>query len=117
MLTVCLGCQAVAQELPAVVTAPSAETQATLQAAVSSLLGGTTVRLAADAFANSSLLTLEHAPRQTLDGQVAGSLVRGKPEQFKLLITGSRCGLLRIKTGERMSLQQLQCQPEPAQTP
>ena len=108
-----LGCQSLAQERPALVVNPSAATQAILQEAMSELLDGTPVRLAPDAFASTSLLSLEHAPARSIDTPAAGSRTLGKPEQFQLLVTNSRCDLLRVKTGERVRLEGLECAPGP----
>ena len=108
-----LGCQSVAEQA-AVLSAPSAATQAELQSVISEMLDGTPVRLAEDAFAGSSLLTLEHAPPGSIDGQFAGSRTVETPEQFKLLVSGSGCHLLRVRTGEQRVLPDLRCQPAPA---
>ena len=108
-----LGCQSVADQA-AVLSAPSTTTQAQLQSAISEMLDGTPVRLAEDAFASNSLLTLEHSPPGSIDGQFAGARTVERPEQFKLLISGSACQLLRVKTGQQRVLQDLRCQPAPS---
>ena len=113
-LSVMLGCQAMAEELPAVVATPSTESTIALQEAISQLLADTPVTLAPDAFTASSLLTLEHAPRRSMTGPRAGSLILEKPEQFKLLITGSHCHVLRVKTGQRTRVAGIPCRPETA---
>jgi hypothetical protein len=111
-----LGCQSVAEEVPAWVSVPSTQTQATLQSAMTRLLGGGPIRLAPDAFARSSLLTLEHAAPRHGASATAGSLIVEKPEQFKLALTGSQCLLIRVKTAERTPLGQLKCRPAPTST-
>lgn len=117
-----LGCQsateeALAEAVPAVVSAPSADTQTRLSTAISTLLDGTPVRLGPNPFTHSSLLTLEHAPIRSIEGPATGSLVLGKPEQFRLLLADSQCLLLRVKTGERRPIVNLRCHPEPGQAP
>ena len=77
------------------------------------LLGGGPIRLAPDAFAQSSLLTLERAPHRLGAGATASSLTVEKPEQFRLVRTGSQCLLIRVKTAERATLEHLECSAAP----
>ena len=108
-----LGCQSTAEEVPAWVSAPSAQTQSALQAAMARLLGGAPIRLAPDAFAQSSLLTLERAAHGLGASATASSLIVEKPEQFRLVLIGSQCLLVRVRTAERAALEHLECAAAP----
>ena len=113
LVAACLlaGCQSTANsELPAVIAKPSAEAIAELERTITAALGGTPVSLAAGVFAQSSLLTLEHQSRQSPEGRLATGRTMEKPEQFRLVRVGTRCELLRVKTGERFALRETKCQ-------
>ncbi len=108
-----LGCQSQPEApTPAVIEGDPSNAVIEITAAISSTLG-TNITLSADAFSASSLVTLEHRTRQTIEGRPATGLVTDKPEQFKLVRTHSGCAILRLKTGERIALRDTRCRAEP----
>jgi hypothetical protein len=105
------GCQSTANaELPAVIAEPSPAAIAELERTITAALGGAPVSLASGVFTQSTLLTLEHQSRQSTEGRLATGRTMEKPEQFRLLRVGTRCELLRVKTGERFALRETKCQ-------
>ena len=105
------GCQStVNAEIPAVIAEPSPEAIVELERTITAALGGTPVSLNSSVFTQSSLLTLEHQSRQSPEGRLATGRTMEKPEQFRLVRVGTRCELLRVKTGERFVLRETKCQ-------
>ena len=107
------GCQStVAAGTPAVIAEPSSAAIAELEQSITTALGGTPVSLNSTVFSQSNLLTLDHQSRQSPEGRMATGRTTEKPEQFRLIRVGTRCELLRVKTGERLALRETKCQAE-----
>ena len=70
---------------------------------------GRDVRLAGDAFTQESLLTLEHTAPARLNAPAATGRVMERPEQFRLVKRGSTCAVLRVKTEEVLTLEDVRC--------
>ena len=70
---------------------------------------GSDVQLASDAFARDSLLTLEHTSPGSLSTPAATGRVMERPEQFRLVRKGSTCALIRVKTEEVLTLEDVRC--------
>jgi hypothetical protein len=102
-----------ANEVPAVIVAPTAEGRAELQRAVSSALGGVDVLLADDALTGSSLLIVERRRHQTIKGRIGDDRSLEPPEQFRLMTDGSTCVLVHLRTESRYLLPATSCVPEP----
>jgi hypothetical protein len=98
---------------PAVIANPTGESRRELAGILAEALGGVPVTLADDALTGSNLLSLEHAVRR----DPAGGLLNGRelmrPETFELFKRGSRCALVRMKTGREWTLHHAQCVPAP----
>jgi len=111
LVTCCLlGCQsALDAEVPAVIDRDSV---AEISDVIATALGRS-VELSTQAFSKSNLVTLAHAPVQTIAGRPATGLTVEKPEQFKLVQTRTGCTLIRVKTGERFRLQETRCRAQP----
>lgn len=92
------------QERPAVLAEPSAETRAELRLAVSAALNGADVMLADDALTKDSRLVVE---RRHLKGRELD-----RPEQFRLVMIGTRCLLVHEPDGERREIPGARCVPE-----
>jgi hypothetical protein len=98
--------------MPALITEPSPAAIAELEQTITNALGGTPVSLNPGVFSQSNLLTLDHQARQSSEGRLATGRTMEKPEQFRLIRVGTRCELLRVKTGDRLALHETQCQAE-----
>lgn len=111
---VCLSaCQSMpaSRDRPARLVDPDAETRAALQAAVDTVLG-TRVTLSETALTDSSLLTIEHWPRSTLDNPVPQGRVLEMPVQFRLMINAGQCILVSQEDQSRHVLLDAECVPE-----
>jgi hypothetical protein len=107
------ACQStVDPETPAVIAEPSPAAMAELEQTITTALGGTPVSLNSSVFSQSNLLTLDHQYRQSSEGRMATGRTMEKPEQFRLIRVGTRCELLRVKTGDRLALRETKCQAE-----
>ena len=73
---------------------------------------GREVQLSADAFAATSLITLERTRHETIHGTPATGLLTEKPEQFRLVSGRTGCALVRVKTGEVLALPGVRCRVE-----
>jgi hypothetical protein len=106
------GCAAprAAQEVPALITQPSAASHAELERVISNALGGVSVTLADDALTRESGLTLER-PRLRDE---SGTLLNGREltrrvEYFSLLKVGADCVLVHERTSKRWTLVHSSC--------
>jgi hypothetical protein len=99
-------------ETPAVIVEPTPSAMAELEQIITTALRGTPVSLNSSVFSQSSLLTLDHQSRQSPEGRMATGRTMEKPEQFRLIRVGTRCELLRVKTGDRLALRETKCQAE-----
>jgi len=96
-------------DVPALIVAPDAASREELSRVVSAALGGAPVTLADDALVHDDRLVIERA--RVLDP--AGRRIDGRsvepPEQFRLVISGSRCLLIREADGSRLPLDATRC--------
>src|SRR5512140_2236647 len=108
----CTGIPA-AEDLPAVIVAPDAQSRAELQHAVSAALDRTSVILADDALTRDSLLTMEHARLPDARAGIAQGRAQGRemrmPEQFRLVKSGQLCVLIHERSGRRIALTGAKC--------
>ena len=102
-----------AQDVPAVIIAPDAQSRAELQHAVSAALGRTSVILAGDALTHDSLLIVERARLYDARTGIAQGRAQGRetrmPEQFRLVKSGQHCVLIHERSGQRILLANAQC--------
>jgi hypothetical protein len=101
-----------ADETPAVILDPSPESRAELARAVSEALHGAPVTLADDALTRTSLLVIERPGPRDLEQRPLTGRVLDPPEQFRLVLRGSRCVLVHLATGEGRVLGATTCRPE-----
>ena len=107
------GCQTVNtdNDRPARIVDPDADSRVALQALVNEALG-TEVMLADTALTDSSLLTIERWPRDTMDNPVPQGRILEKPIQFQLVISGSDCILIHHRDQSRRVLENTTCEAE-----
>lgn len=87
-----------------------------VEMAISQSLGVNRLVLARDAFARTSLLTLERRVALQLDKPSLADRAEGLPEQYRLLFRGKKpqsriCLLQRVRTGEFIPLIDVSCRP------
>jgi hypothetical protein len=104
---------ATAQERPAVIVNPTAETRAALLVAVRSALGGAEVTLADDALTRENVLIVERTGRRDTAGRRLQGRELGRPERFRLVKSGSSCVLIHERTGHRIPLEHTECLQHP----
>ena len=105
-----IACSAPAREdQPALLVAPTPAVRAELAQALASEFGGATIPLADDALTTVPSLELEHARPRDADGRLIQGRELGRPEVFRLLLSGGRCVLLRERNGHRLPLNLAQC--------
>ena len=110
-----IGCGTLsAQEQPAVISAPTAESRAELARAVSAAFNGQPVTLADDALTRDSVLTIERRTPAGDQGRAATGRTLGTPERLNLVLRGTRCFLVHAADGREWELNQAQCVPAPA---
>ena len=100
-----------AQEQPAVIASPSAESRAELARVVSAAFNGQPVTLADDALTRESTLTLERRTPPGPQGRAATGRTLDAPERLSLVLRGSRCFLVRAADGSEWELKEARCVP------
>ena len=100
------------QDVPAVIIDPTPQSRDELLRVVTGALNGASVKLAEDALTRSSLLTIERNQPRDLQGRFPSGRELGTPEQFQLVVNGSRCVLVHRRDGERWELAETTCTPE-----
>lgn len=107
------GCESLRgdEEVPALITQPTAESRAELVSALRQALNGAPVTIADDALTRDSVLIIERAARDATGARLDGRDT-GRPERFQLLKTGSDCVLVHERTGNRTKLTSASCQRE-----
>jgi hypothetical protein len=111
-LVLTTGCGSLgAQEQPAVIVAPTAETRAELARVVSAALNGQPVALADDALTRDSVLMIERRTPPGPQGRAATGRTLEAPERFTLVLRESRCVLVRAADGRAFTLDEARCVP------
>lgn len=106
-----------AQEQPAVIAAPTAQSRAELARIVSAAFNGRPVALADDALTRDSTLTIERRTPAGPQGRAATGRTLEAPEQLKLMLRGTRCVLVRVSDGREWQLDETRCVPAAAGAP
>jgi hypothetical protein len=107
-----LACRTVAaQEQPAVIPAPTAESRAELARVVTAAVGGRPVTLADDALTRDSVLALEQRDPPSPAGRVATGRTLEPPQVFRLVLRGSECVLVRDADQREWRLTSARCAP------
>lgn len=105
-----------AENEPAVLINPSANTQAELKDVVSKALGGRTVRLAADSLTKENRLIIDKATHMRGGNPIMGRKIE-KPDHFYLMMSGTDCLLRHEQSGEIYKLRTTECQTIPRTLP
>lgn len=100
-----------AQEQPAVIASPTAETRAELARVVSSAMNGQRVTLADDALTRDSVLAIERGTPPGPQGRAATGRTLEEPERFTLVLRSARCVLVRAADGRAFPLDDVTCVP------
>lgn len=100
-----------AQERPALIVAPTAQSRAELARAVSAAMNGQAVTLADDALTRESLLTIERRTPPGPQGRAATGRTLDAPEQFRLVLRGTHCMLVHATNGREWELAEARCVP------
>lgn len=100
-----------AQEQPALIAAPTAQSRAELARVVSAAFNGQPVTLADHALTRESVLTLERRTPPGPQGRIATGRTLDAPERLNLVLRGSRCFLVRAADGREWELTEAQCVP------
>jgi hypothetical protein len=100
-----------AQEQPAVIASPTAESRAELVRVVSGVLNGQPVALADDALTRESVLLIEQRTPPGPQGRAATGRTLEAPERFILVLRGSSCMLVRAADGRAVTLAEARCVP------
>jgi len=103
------------QDVPALITNPDEQSRAELLRVVSSALNRAAVTIAADALTRESVLTIEQRPPRDLENRPLTGRVLGMPEQFRLVMSGSKCVLVHQSDGKRTELTATRCRASGAQ--
>ena len=110
------GCGSLAaQEQPAVIASPTAETRAELGRVVSAAFNGQPVALAEDALTRESVLMIERRTPPGPQGRAATGRTLDAPERFTLVLRGSSCMLVRAADGRAFELAGVRCVPAAGQ--
>ena len=103
-----------AQEQPAVIAAPTAESRAELVRVASAAFNGQPVTLADDALTRESVLALERTTPPGPQGRAATGRTLEVPARLNLVLRGARCFLVRESDGREWELSEARCVPAPA---
>ncbi|MCP8900809.1 hypothetical protein [Gilvimarinus xylanilyticus] len=93
---------------PAVLLAPSAQTQQELTQAVSNALN-TRVRLSPQALVKTSDLTIDAPAPKRLENQGGAGLILGRPDHFSLWLQNGQCILQHQESGQEWILKTARC--------
>jgi hypothetical protein len=107
------ACTTIAAEQPAVLVDPGEADRAELMRVLRGALNGAPLVLADDALTRESMLTVEVQPTRTLENPPATGRVLTMPEQFRLMLDGDGCVLVRRSDGARFPLR-VRCAANPA---
>ena len=102
-----------AEERPAVIAAPTDGSRSELQRVVTAAFNGQPVTIASDALTRDSVLTIEQREPRDLQGRPFGGRALEQPEQFRLVLRGSECELVRQSDQRRWRLTEPRCVPKP----
>ena len=100
-----------AQDVPAVISNPTAESHEELVRVVSRALDGAPVTIADDALTGESALIIERTVRRDAQGRPLTGRDTDRPEHFRLVRNGSHCVLVHERTGRRWTLESATCSP------
>ncbi len=113
-LVACLSaCASMAQQdVAAVIVEPSSESRVEILRIVSTALNGANITIAADALTRESMLIVERRVPRDPQGRRLSGRDYERPEQFRLVKSGSDCALIHVRTNERYELKEVKCVAE-----
>ena len=100
------------RDVPAVLTAPTAESHAELVRVLGRALHDAPLTIADDALTRDSALIVEPVRPRGPDGLPLNGRQRGRPEHFRLVKNGASCVLVHERTGKRFPLAAATCAPK-----
>jgi hypothetical protein len=101
-----------AQERPALIAAPTEQSRAELERVLAEAFNGQPVTLAPDALTRDSVLTIERSTPPGPQGRAATGRTLDAPViEFKLVLRGERCALVRVADGREWPLDEARCVP------
>jgi hypothetical protein len=100
-----------AQERPAVIVAPTAQSRAELERVLSAAFNGQPITLAADALTRDSVLAIERRMPPGPQGRAATGRTLEAPVQFRLVLRDDRCVLVRAADHREWQLAETRCVP------
>jgi hypothetical protein len=98
-----------AQEQPALIAAHTEQSRAELRRVVSEAMNGQPVTLADDALTRDSTLTIERRTPPGEQGRAATGRTLDAPQQFRLVLRGTSCVLVRAADGREWPLDEVRC--------
>ena len=101
------------KDLDALLLNPSAEVQAELASAISSMLNHDKILLKVDDFVKSSTVTVERVVLKDANGIRLQGLELEMPNVFKLIKRGDDCLLIRLKSDQERLIKTAQCKAVP----
>lgn len=112
------ACQSVGSDEPgdvsALVAKPTSASTTEIRDVVENALPGRNILLANDAFTKSSLLVIERRRHERLEGTLSSGVADETPQRFRLVLTGGKCELVHLNTGQRHTLNRTRCRAEEA---
>lgn len=100
------------EDLPALITNPTAQSRAELQRVVSSALSGAPVTIAGDALTQDNVLIIERKRHRDLQDRPLAGREFGTPQRFRLMMSDSRCVLVHEADGRRWELAETTCEAQ-----
>ena len=99
------------EDVPALIANPAPEVHAELVRVIQEAMHGAPVTIADDALTKSSSLIVQRMPPRDLDNRPATGRDLGRPEHFRLVMSGSQCLLVHEEDGARWELALARCAP------
>lgn len=103
------GTLAAQEDRPALIAAHTEQSRAELRRVVAEAMNGQPVTLADDALTRDSTLTIERRTPPGEQGRAATGRTLDTPEQFRLVLRGRSCVLVRAADGREWPLREGQC--------
>jgi len=105
-----LGCATPpAVDQPALIERPTERSRTELQRVLAEAFNGRPVTIAEDALTRDDLLVIERREPRGPEGSPAGGRVLERPEQFRLVLRGSHCELIRSSDQRRWTMADTNC--------
>ena len=100
------------EEVPAIISHPTAQSRAELSRAVREMLENNNVMLADDALTTTSSLFIERTARRDAGGRQINGRELGRPDLFRLVKQGDDCILVHDNNDARRRLGAVSCEAD-----